>query len=683
MDGMRVALFGAGRIGSVHAQNLAREARVTDLIIADADPGRAEALAERVGARALGPEAALAANIHAVVIATPTSTHSELVRGFVDRKLPIFCEKPLAETYEATLELVDLLEASAGLLQLGFMRRFDGPHAELRRLIQERSLGTVYAIRIASHDHTGAPEQYIATSGGIFKDLLIHDFDALRWVTGQEVSTVYAEGAIRGFDYVAKYNDVDTTALVLRLMDGVLVSVSAGREDGRGEDNRIEVIGSVDSVALGLGPRTPLRSLEPDAGAPHPEPYIDGFVRYAEAYRAELTHFLSFAAGEAENACGARDGLAAVQIAMAAERSVADKRVVALSELDRGIEGLGQKAAARHAAVIKETAISDPELSQRIEMPKDESVPLITKLSNPIVAAGPVSYGAFEITVGKGFWVPDPKELLDAVASAGYQGVELGPVGYLGSTDELRDRLLERNLQLAGGYIQLPFSEPDRLDRAMPELTALLDTLDAAGPQAKPPKPVLADAGSLLRIQNPGRAAEDQTFGLDRAGWGRFRKGLASVVEICRARGYDPTFHPHAGTFVESAFEIKRLLETSEVGICYDTGHLIIGGADPVTAIKVWGKRINHIHLKDTRLEVIKRLRSEHAISETYYEGEAFSPLGEGNVAIDEVLSEIAELQYSGWLVVEQDVVLKSAKLFSKAVKAQERSRAYLRQRGL
>jgi inosose dehydratase len=316
-------------------------------------------------------------------------------------------------------------------------------------------------------------------------------------------------------------------------------------------------------------------------------------------------------------------------------------------------------------------------------MPDDETMPVLSKQSNPIVAAGPVSYGAFEITVGKGFWVPDPKDLLDAVTSAGYQGVELGPVGYLGSTDELHDRLLERNLQLAGGYIQLPFSEPDRLARAMPELTALLDTLDAAGPQAKPPKPVLADAGSLLRIQNPGRAAEDRTLGLDKAGWRHFSEGLATVVELCRARGYDPTFHPHAGTFVESGFEIAHLLETSEIGICYDTGHLIIGGEDPLTSIKTWGKRINHIHLKDTRFEVIKRLRSEHAISETYYEGEAFSPLGEGNVALDEVLTAIADLQYSGWLVVEQDVVLKSEKLFSKAVKAQEHSRAYLRKRGL
>lgn len=330
---MRVAVFGAGRIGSIHAENLAATGRVDELIVADEDFERAARVAQRVGATAAAPDAAWESEIDAVVIATPTRTHAEFVDRCINQGLPVFCEKPLTEEYADTLALVARVEQTGTRLQVGFNRRFDPPHAELRRLIRDGALGTVYAIRIASHDHDPAPESYIATSGGIFRDLLIHDFDALRWIAGQEVSSVYAAGAIRRFDYVGKYGDVDTAALVMVLEDGTLVSVTAGRENGRGEDNRLEVVGSADCVALGVGPQTPIRSLEPDAEEPDVEPYMDGFVRYAEAYRAELQHFLSLAVGEAADVCTARDGLAAVTIAVAAEMSLSQGRRVELSEV--------------------------------------------------------------------------------------------------------------------------------------------------------------------------------------------------------------------------------------------------------------------------------------------------------------------------------------------------------------
>lgn len=330
---MRVAVFGAGRIGAVHAENLATTGRADELLVIDEDLQRAAEVAQRVGAIAVAPEAAWASELDAVVIATPTRTHAELVDRCIDRGLPVFCEKPLADDYADTVALVARVEQTGTRLQVGFMRRFDPPHAELRRLIRDGALGTVYAIRIASHDHDPAPESYIATSGGIFRDLLIHDFDALRWIAGQEVRSVYAAGAIRRFDYVGKYGDVDTAALVMVMEDGTLVSVSGGRENGRGEDNRVEVVGSADCVALGVGPQTPIRSLEPDADESDVEPYMDNFGRYTEAYRAELEHFLSLAVGEADDVSTARDGLAAVTIAVAAEMSVSQGRTVELSEV--------------------------------------------------------------------------------------------------------------------------------------------------------------------------------------------------------------------------------------------------------------------------------------------------------------------------------------------------------------
>jgi inosose dehydratase len=152
------------------------------------------------------------------------------------------------------------------------------------------------------------------------------------------------------------------------------------------------------------------------------------------------------------------------------------------------------------------------------------------------VANAPVSYGAFEITVGIDPSVPDPLTLLDWVADAGYAGIDLGPPGYLGTGPALRSRLSERRLALAGGYLELPFSEPDKLSAVLSQLDDLLDTFDSAPPGPHPPRPTLADAGSEIRSRYPGRAAFDRSVGLDDAGWEAFGHGLAVAVGRCRRR---------------------------------------------------------------------------------------------------------------------------------------------------
>src|SRR3984885_1746020 len=175
------------------------------------------------------------------------------------------------------------------------------------------------------------------------------------------------------------------------------------------------------------------------------------------------------------------------------------------------------------------------------------------------LANTPVSYGAFEITVGIDPNVPDPVALLDAVASAGYEGIDLGPAGYLGTGDLLAGRLSERGLALAGGYLELPFSQPAELESSLAELDALLDLFDGAGSEHRPPRPTLADAGSPARAALPGRAALDPSVGLDDAGWERFAAGLALAVARSRERGYEPTFHHHTATYVEAPWEVESL----------------------------------------------------------------------------------------------------------------------------
>ena len=326
---MIVALIGAGNVGSLHAANLTQEEAVDQLLVADADPARARALAERVGGRAVTPAEALAAAPDAVVIAAATQAHGELVARCIELDVAAFCEKPLSSDLEETVSLVALAEsAGASPVQVGFMRRFDPALIDLRDRYRQGALGRVHVVRVASHDHEPPSEEYVAHSGGIFRDQLIHDFDMIRWVCGCEVDWVYAAGAIHTLDFVAAYGDVDTCALTLGLAGGELVALTGSREDGRGEDVRLEAIGSADSASAGFNARTPLRLLDPLGVSSDHEPYRGAFDRFSAAYRAELAHFLELAAGRAENPCPPREALATLLVAVAAERSLAtDARV--------------------------------------------------------------------------------------------------------------------------------------------------------------------------------------------------------------------------------------------------------------------------------------------------------------------------------------------------------------------
>lgn len=300
-----------------------------------------------------------------------------------------------------------------------------------------------------------------------------------------------------------------------------------------------------------------------------------------------------------------------------------------------------------------------------------------------VVANAPCSYGAFEITVGVDPNVPNEIELLDLVQEAGYQGIDLGPVGYLGLGEELHERLQSRGLGLAGGYLGLPFSEPDRLREHMPALDALLDVFDAAPAGGLRPKPTLADAGSEIRSAFPGRSAIDPSVGWDDAAWKRFAEGLAVVVDRCRERGYEPTFHHHTATYVEAHWEIDKLLELTDVGVCLDTGHLLLGRGDPVTALRDWGSRVNHFHLKDAKLDILYAIVEEAAPVEAIWRRKAFCPLGEGDVEIDAVLQTLQEIGYEGWLVVEQDIIPDPAAPLGQAAEEQRRNREFLAARGL
>jgi inosose dehydratase len=294
------------------------------------------------------------------------------------------------------------------------------------------------------------------------------------------------------------------------------------------------------------------------------------------------------------------------------------------------------------------------------------------------VANAPCSYGAFEITVGVLPDVPPAERVLSAIADAGYQGTELGPPGYLGDLANLRGQLEGRGLALVGGYIPIRFSEPEHLDEDLAQMDATLDLFAAAdGTEAKP---VLADAGSPERIRFPGRAASDRTIGLDEAGWARLAHGVSRAADLARARDFVPTFHHHTATYVEAPWEIERLLELTDVGLLLDTGHLALGGGDPVQALRDWGERINHVHIKDVRNDVLAGVIADGADMPEAWRRGVFCELGTGDVDLDAFFAELARSNYSGWLVVEQDMVPQSPEAAAEAVVAQVRNRAWLKE---
>jgi inosose dehydratase len=210
-------------------------------------------------------------------------------------------------------------------------------------------------------------------------------------------------------------------------------------------------------------------------------------------------------------------------------------------------------------------------------------------------------------------------------------------------------------------------------------MSATLDLFAAAhGPGAKP---VLADAGSEERIRFPGRAASDRSIGLDDEGWERLAEGVARAADLARGRGFEPTFHHHTATFVEAPWEIERLLELTDVGLLLDTGHLVLGGGDPAQALRDWGDRINHVHVKDVRNDVLASVIADGADMPEAWRRGVFCELGTGDVDLDAFFTELNGSGYGGWLVVEQDMVPQSPQDAANAVASQKRNRAWLRNR--
>ncbi|MBV9383869.1 MAG: Gfo/Idh/MocA family oxidoreductase [Streptosporangiaceae bacterium] len=333
---MRIGLVGVGRIGAFHAGTLRRLPGVESVVVADADGARARDVARQLGTEAAVSVAALlSAGIDALVIATATATHPELIRRGIEAGLPVFCEKPVAPDVDGTLEVVKYASGSAAEVQIGFQRRFDAGFRAARDAAQSGALGWLHTIRSTTFDAAPPPAGYIPGSGGIFRDCAVHDFDAIRWVTGREVSQAYAVGANRGDEFFRAAGDVDTASAVLTLDDGTIAVVSCGRYNAAGYDVRLEVLGAAGSLCAGLDDQLPLRSAEPGEPFPAGPSYRQFMERFRAAYTAELAAFTEVAAGRAASPCTPQDALEAFYVAEACELSRRRGEPVTISEVRR------------------------------------------------------------------------------------------------------------------------------------------------------------------------------------------------------------------------------------------------------------------------------------------------------------------------------------------------------------
>jgi myo-inositol 2-dehydrogenase/D-chiro-inositol 1-dehydrogenase len=333
---LRIGVVGAGRIGAFHIRTLVSLAGVASVTVCDADAARAHRLADELGVGvAATPEDLVAAGSDALVIATPTPTHVPMLQLAARTGTPAFCEKPVALDLATLDAALDEVESAGILVQVGFQRRFDAGYRAAQAAIAGGALGRLLVARLATHDPSPPAEAYIAASGGIFRDLHIHDFDALRFVTGEEIVEVYADGAVRESAWFAEHGDVDVAVGVLKLSGGALAILSGTRHDALGYDVRLEAFGTRDSVAVGLDARSPIRSLERGVAQPASPTYADFMQRFQPAYEDELAAFVATVLDGGRSACSLHEARAALLVALAADRSRLERRPVAVDEVAR------------------------------------------------------------------------------------------------------------------------------------------------------------------------------------------------------------------------------------------------------------------------------------------------------------------------------------------------------------
>lgn len=328
---LRFGILGAGRIGNVHARSIASSGRAKVSYIADAMPDAASKLAEVVGAKTAPLEEVIAASdVDAILIATPTDTHADLIEMAARAGKAILCEKPVSLSVPRIEECLKVVEASGVPLMIGFHRRYDPNFSVLEKRLRNGEIGDPEIITITCRDPSAPPVSYIERSGGLYRDMMIHDFDMARFLLGgEEVATVHALGGVMTDPAIGKAGDIDTAAVHMQTASGKMVVITNSRRATYGHDQRIEVHGSKGLLRAANIHNTTVELANENGWTEDAIPF--SFVeRYQAAYTAEIHKFLDYLEkGEAPRASG-HDGLMAQKLAEAATESLKTGSVIKL-----------------------------------------------------------------------------------------------------------------------------------------------------------------------------------------------------------------------------------------------------------------------------------------------------------------------------------------------------------------
>jgi len=327
---LTIGLLGAGRIGLTHARALTGVPGARVAAIADPSETAARAVVELTGARRAEVDDIMGdASIDAVIIATPTDLHATQVEQAARAGKAIFCEKPIDLDIGRVRECLEVVRETGARMQIGFNRRFDRDYAELHAQVRAGAVGEIETIQIVSRDHAPPPIGFVRRSGGLFRDMMIHDLDMARHLMGEEFTEVFATGSVLIDPAIGEAGDVDTATATLKTATGRIAVITTNRRASYGHDQRAEVHGSKGMASLSNRRATSVTVA--DSGGYRAEPLLPSFIdRYADAYRAELAAFVaSLNAGRALSPTG-EDGLRALELANAAVRSMETGAVVRL-----------------------------------------------------------------------------------------------------------------------------------------------------------------------------------------------------------------------------------------------------------------------------------------------------------------------------------------------------------------
>ncbi|NBD25281.1 inositol 2-dehydrogenase [Paenibacillus glycinis] len=340
MKPIEIGIIGAGRIGRLHAENLVRMNGVRIAAISDLFPEPAREWAASIGIPKVSGdyrELLQDASIDAVLICSPTGTHVDIITEAAQAGKAIFCEKPVSLELERTYAAIEAAERAGVPLQIGFNRRFDPNFRKVKDFIEEGRIGDVHSVKITSRDPNPPTPDYVKTSGGLFLDMAIHDFDMARYLSGSEITEVYAMGGVLIDPAIGEMGDIDTAMISLKFANGAFGSIDNSRKACYGYDQRVEVFGAGGSLTADNEYPNNVR-VSDGTGIHSEKPKYFFLERYSASYVQEIEDFIAAVRGEREVPVQGRDGLQAELAARAARISLLEGRPVKISEVTESLK---------------------------------------------------------------------------------------------------------------------------------------------------------------------------------------------------------------------------------------------------------------------------------------------------------------------------------------------------------